>query len=113
MDINEERLLYLKEELEEYEKVTPMTDDERKALHEWVADGHSVHENGSLGVWDGGAPIDFLDVYRWEQEETEMFNALSEDEKIEFLNERNACSDDIAAQMPDVYEEGETPWVRP
>ena len=71
MNIHDERLLFLKEELKEYEKETPMTDEERDALHEWVDDGHSVHENPRCGVWDGNVPIDFLDTYRWEKEEAE------------------------------------------
>ena len=69
MNMYEKRQLYLEKELEEYEKVTPMTSIERELLHEWVADGNSVHENGCYAVWEGNTPIDFLDVYRWDKEE--------------------------------------------
>src|SRR5699024_12501293 len=61
-------LQLLKQELREYEKVTPMTEEEREALHEWVAAGNSVHENGSMASYESGRPVDFLDVYREEEE---------------------------------------------
>ena len=47
MKISKEKRQFLKKELREYEKTTPMTEEERKVLHEWVARGYSVHENGS------------------------------------------------------------------
>lgn len=114
MDIHEERQLYLKEELEAYEKVTPMTDEERNALHEWVAGGNSVHENGSYGVWEGGAPIDFLDVYRWEQEEKEKIYAMSDEERRRYLYEEYGISGESNPSMlPENYWEGDQPWERP
>ena len=45
--IDKEKRNFLRKELKEYEKVTPMTEEERIALHEWVKNGNSVHENGS------------------------------------------------------------------
>ena len=52
MKINKEKRRFLKQELKGYEKITPMTEEERSALHEWVAAGNSVHENGSMaGRW--------------------------------------------------------------
>ena len=66
MKISKEKRQFLKKELKEYEKITPMTEDERKVLHEWVADGNSVHENGAMACYEGGRPMDFLDVYREE-----------------------------------------------
>lgn len=86
MDILRERQHFLEEELEEYEKITPMTDDEREALHWWVDKGHSVHENWSLACWEGGAPIDFLDVYREEMEEKALLDAMTEEEQEEYWN---------------------------
>lgn len=64
MKINKEKRQFLKQELREYEKVTPMTGEEREALHEWVAAGNSVHENGSMVSYEGGRSVDFLEVYR-------------------------------------------------
>ena len=87
MDIFKEREQFLKKELEEYEKETPMTNDERDALHWWVGKGHSVHENWSLGCYEGGSPIDFLDVYRDEKEEQAMVNAMSVEEREKYLLE--------------------------
>jgi len=66
--INNEQAAFLRDELAEYEKATKMTDTERRALHEWVADGNSVHTNDSMACYEGGAPCDFLDVYRNEEE---------------------------------------------
>ena len=41
MKISKEKRQFLKKELREYEKTTPMTEEERKVLHEWVARGYS------------------------------------------------------------------------
>ena len=68
MKINKEKERSLQRELKEYEKVTPMTEEERIALHEWVRAGNSVHENGGMVSYEGGIPADFLDVYREEAE---------------------------------------------
>ena len=67
---DEQRFLQL--ELEEYEVITPMTEQERAALRDWVASGRSVHENGWYACWDGGIPMDFLDAYRQIQEEERL-----------------------------------------
>ena len=67
MNIENERKEFLRKELREYEKATQMTEDERKAVREWVKSGHSVHENSSMACHDGGYPLDFLDVYRDEE----------------------------------------------
>ena len=68
MKTDKERRRFLKQELKEYEKATSMTDEERNALREWVRDGNSVHEKAAMAVYEGGRPIDFLDVYREEEE---------------------------------------------
>lgn len=64
MNIEKERMAYLRKELKEYEKVTPMTDEERKAVRAWVKAGNSVHENDMLACYEGGYPMDYLDTYR-------------------------------------------------
>ena len=48
MKIDKEKRRFLRRELKEYERVTPMTEEERHVLHEWVNRGYSVHENGSM-----------------------------------------------------------------
>lgn len=64
MNIEKERKSYLRKELKEYEKATPMTDEERQAVREWVRAGNSVHENDMMACYEGGCPMDYLDVYR-------------------------------------------------
>jgi hypothetical protein len=57
---------HLMEELREYELRTPMSEEERIALHEWVSKGNSVHENSSLAEYENGEPVDFLEDYRYD-----------------------------------------------
>ena len=65
--VNKEKAALLRNELIEYEQNHEMTEDERTALREWVMDGNSVHENGSMAYTEHGVPSDFLDVYRYEE----------------------------------------------
>ena len=88
MNIQEEKRMYLERELADYEESTPMTDEERQALHEWVASGRSVHDNGSYACWEGGEPMDFLDVYRAEKNEQEFVDALSDEDRKRYLQEQ-------------------------
>lgn len=67
MRISKVRKRFLKQELKEYEKITPMTEEERQELHRWIEAGYSVHENTCCAVGDGNRPIDFLDIYREEE----------------------------------------------
>ena len=53
MKIKKEKRRFLRQELKEYERVTPMTEEERSALWEWVNAGNSVHENGSMASYEG------------------------------------------------------------
>lgn len=56
MRISKERIRFLKQELKEYEKITPMTEEERRELHGWIEAGYSVHENTCCAVGDGNRP---------------------------------------------------------
>ena len=85
MNINKEKERSLQRELKEYEKVTPMTEEERIALHEWVRDGNSIHENGSMVCCEGGRPVDFLDVYREEAELRRKLSSMTEEERKRYL----------------------------
>ena len=78
---------YLLRELKEYEACTPMNEDERKALHEWVEKGHSLHTNPYDGVYEGGYPMDFLDAYRDMEEMENEFRAMSSEEQERFIRE--------------------------
>lgn len=87
MKIEKERKRLLKKELKEYEKVTPMTVEEREAIYEWVRGGRSVHDNGSYACYEGGAPMDYLDVYREEKKEYEKITEMSENDRKKYLCE--------------------------
>lgn len=55
------------------------------ALHEWVLEGYSVHENGSMASTESGEPCDFLDVYRYEEELRQDLKKLSTREQENYL----------------------------
>ena len=56
---------YLRSELREYTKtVGDMTDDEKKALSEWVASGKSVWDNPYLLYNESGVLMDFINGCR-------------------------------------------------
>ena len=106
MKISKEKRQFLKKELKEYEKTTPMTENERKILHEWVAAGNSVHENGSMAVYEGGRPVDFLDVYREEEEIRRALDAMSHEEGSKYLlEEYDIDRDGVMTPKPPTYEE--------
>ncbi len=83
--VSKEKAAYLWNELTEYEKHTKMTAMERAALHEWVLEGYSVHENGSMASTESGEPCDFLDVYRYEEELRQDLKKLSTREQENYL----------------------------
>ncbi len=87
MNKTKERLQLLRKEFEEYVAVTPMTSVERSALQEWVEGDNSVHDNGSMAVHEGGRPMDFLDVYREEEDICKTLDSLEGKEKDKFLRE--------------------------
>ena len=62
-----------------------MTETERNALHEWVAAGNSVHEN-TCNAEDGhGNYMDFLDIYREEQDIRDTLSSMNTEEQEEYL----------------------------
>lgn len=85
MTIEQEYQNALNEELKEYLKETKMTVRERKALQEWVAAGHSVHENNAMAVSDGGYPIDFLDIYREEEDLRQATKGMSPEDARKYM----------------------------
>ena len=80
-NIPQEVRTFLLEQLKEYEADTPMTKEERKELHEWVAKGRSPYDNGDYICGAGGYPLDFISALRTEKELQEWFDSLSEEEK--------------------------------
>lgn len=82
---NKRKQTSLWEELMRYEKQTPMTQEERLALHEWVREGNSVYENGSMGSDEKGNPLPFLDVYRYEEKIRSTLEGLDERGRENYL----------------------------
>lgn len=83
-----------------------MTEEERKILHEWVDDGNSVHENGAMACYEGGRPMDFLDVYREEEEIRRALNTMSYEEGSRYLLEEYGIDrDGVMTPKPPTYEE--------
>lgn len=106
MKISKEKRQFLRQELKEYEKVTPMTDEERTALREWVHAGNSVHENAAMAVYEGGRPLDFLDVYREDEEIRRVLNSMSYEEGSKYLLEEYGIDrDGVMTPKPPTYEE--------
>lgn len=106
MRISKEKRRFLKKELKEYEKTTPMTKEEREALHEWVAAGNSVHENGSMACYEGGWPMDFLDVYREEEEIRRATADMTYEEETRYLLEEYGIDrDGLMEPKPPTYDE--------
>jgi hypothetical protein len=55
----------LRRELKQYEaSVGALTPDERKALHQWVADGNSVYENPCWFAGENGNPLCYIEAVR-------------------------------------------------
>ena len=97
MKISKEKRQFLKKELKEYEKITPMTAAERKVLHEWVA---------AMAVYEGGRPVDFLDVYREEEDIRRALNTMNYEEGSKYLLEEYGIDrDSIMTPKPPSYEE--------
>lgn len=106
MKIDKEKRNFLRKELKEYEKVTPMTEEERTALREWVNRGYSVHENRSMASYEGGRPMDFLDVYREEEEIRKALSSMTYEEGSRYLlKEYGIDRDGVMTPKPPTYEE--------
>ncbi len=91
----------LDEELKEYLQVTKMTAKERKALRKWVATGHSVHENNAMAVYEGGFPIDFLDIYREEEEIRQATKGMRPEDARKYVMEYYGWSDELKNHEPE------------
>ena len=106
MTTDKERRRFLKRELKEYEKATPMTDEEKTALREWVRAGNSVHENAAMAVYEGGRPMDFLDVYREDEKIRRVLETMSYEEGSKYLMEEYGIDrDGVTEPKPPTYDE--------
>ncbi len=91
----------LDEELKEYLKETKMTAKECKALREWVAAGHSVHENNAMAVCVGGYPIDFLDIYREEEELRQATKGMNPEDARKYMMDYYGYTDSPRDNEPE------------
>lgn len=105
MKINIERQHFLEQEQKEYEKTIPMTESERLALREWVSSGMSVHENGSMACYEGGYPVDFLDVYREEEKIRTVLASMSYEAGSQYLLKEYGIDRDSHEELELTYEE--------
>lgn len=111
--VTQEVRTFLLEQLKEYEANTPMNKKERKALHDWVANGRSPYDNGDYICGDNGFPLDFISAFRAEKELRDWFDSLSEEEKeaerMGYIYQYSPETDDVyfdttVFQLPDVDE---------
>lgn len=106
MKIDKEKRCFLRRELKEYERATPMMEEERHVLHEWVNRGYSVHENGPMACYEGGRPMDFLDVYREKEETRQAYSSMTYAEGSKYLLEEYGIDrDGVMTLKPPTYEE--------
>ena len=80
-EVPQENRELLTEELKEYEKEVQMTSEGRQEVYKWVASGRSPYDNGDYIYADNGCPLDFVSAMRFEEEQIEWFQNLSEEEK--------------------------------
>ena len=105
MKINKEKLRLLKQELKEYERITPMTEEERSAVREWVSAGNSVHENAAMFSCEGGRPMDFLDVYRELEHLRKATANMTYDEESRYLLEEYGINRDEKPEPRPAFED--------
>lgn len=103
--IDKELKNLLKKELKAYERSTPMTEEELKAVREWVKNGNSVHENGSNAHYENGRPMDFLDVYREEEDLRRFLEPMTEEERDRYILENFGTGRNEKPRLPPTYEE--------
>ena len=99
-NIPQEVRAFLQAQLKEYEANTPMSKEERRELHEWVAKGRSPYDNGDYICGAGGYPLDFISALRAEKELQDWFDSLSEAEKEA---ERQGRSYQYATETDEIY----------
>lgn len=105
-NVPQENRELLTEQLRQYEKEMRMNADERKALHKWVASGRSPYDNGDYICSDGGYPLDFVSALRFEKEQMEWYQSLSEEEKEQLVSgsiEYNPEMDEIMVNCSKYY----------
>lgn len=85
---------YLNREYFEYVRNTPMNDKERSAVRDWVKAGHSVYTNDMEACYEGGTPIEYLEVYRLFSDMAEKTEGMSAEEAQRFAFKHMGWDDD-------------------
>ena len=106
--VSTELQVILEEQYKEYIKKTPMTKKEQRALREWVKDGNSVYENSCEAWYDGGMPVEFLDVFRDEEYIRQHTKGMNPEDARRFAlayygwdDEPSECNIPDASEAPD------------
>jgi len=87
-------------QLKQYEKETAMTSDERRELYIWVASGHSPYDNGDHICNEKGWPMDFVHALRFEKEQMEWYQSLTEDEKDALVQDTGMFKEEQTEELP-------------
>ena len=96
---------YLTRQYKEYLKKTPMNSKEQRALRNWVRNGNSVYDN-PWGAWqDGMVPVEFLDVYRDEEEICQQTAGMSPEEARKAALAYYGWSDDSETWTPETIQD--------
>ena len=104
----EEDLAYFNAiELEKYERVTPMTPYEKRALRRWVVSGHSVMEAppSRYGCVYPSCPApDFLEVYRTDRELDIATKGMSKEQRIAYVKDYFGYTDETEQERQEKEE---------
>ena len=101
-DISKEKQQVLLAQLMDYENNLQMTEEERKSLHAWVAEGKSPYDNGDYIYREDGSLMDFISAIRFTDEQIRCFKNLSAGEQEKILKEvrrNNICIDVFLQSM--------------
>lgn len=77
--------MFLRNRLEKYESEMEMTEGERSALHQWVAEGNDPYCNGCFWYNENGSEMDFISAMRMDETMYDELNAMSEEELEKFM----------------------------
>ena len=86
-NISKEKQETLLAQLMDYENNLQMTEEERKSLHAWVAEGKSPYDNGDYIYREDGSLMDFISAIRFTDEQIRHFRNLTAGEKNKILKE--------------------------
>lgn len=99
-DISKEQQQALLVQLMDYEDNLQMTEEERKSLNDWVAEGNSPYDNGDYIYEGDGSPMDCISASRFVDEQIRCFKNFTagEQEKILKALKQDNISIDVFLQ---------------